>query len=43
MRTDAKVFSRKNRRFKRGDLGAWCAADGASAYSYKGDPGAVRR
>jgi hypothetical protein len=42
MRTDAKVFSRKNRRFKRGELGAR-SADGASAYSSKGDPGAVRR
>ena len=28
---------------KRSDIDAWCAASGPSAYSFKGDPGAVRR
>ncbi len=28
---------------QRSDLDAWCAAVGPSAYSSKGDPGAVRR
>ena len=37
------LFSRNARRFKRSDLDAWCAAGGPSAYSSKGDPGAVRR
>ena len=34
------LFSRNARRFKHVD--AWCAAGGPSAYSSKGDPGAVR-
>ena len=37
------LFSRNARRFKRSDVDAWCAAGGPSAYSSKGDPGAVRR
>ncbi len=36
------LFSRNARRFKRSDLDAWCAAGGPSAYTSKGDPGAVR-
>jgi predicted DNA-binding transcriptional regulator AlpA len=36
------LFSRNARRFKRSDVDAWCAAGGPSAYSSKGDPGAVR-
>jgi predicted DNA-binding transcriptional regulator AlpA len=37
------LFSRNTRRFKRSDIDAWCAAGGRSAYSFKGDPGAVQR
>ena len=37
------LFSRNARRFKRSDIDAWCAAGGPSAYSFKGDPGAVQR
>src|SRR5947209_6269683 len=37
------LFSRNARRFKRSDLDAWCAAGGPSAYTAKGEPGAVRR
>jgi predicted DNA-binding transcriptional regulator AlpA len=37
------LFSRNARRFKRSDVDAWCEAGGPSAYSSKGDPGAVRR
>ena len=37
------LFSRNARRFQRSDVDAWCAASGPSAYSSKGDPGAVRR
>ena len=37
------LFSRNARRFKRSDVDTWCAAGGPSAYSSKGDPGAVRR
>ena len=37
------LFGRNARRFKRSDVDAWCAAGGPSAYSSKGDPGAVRR
>jgi predicted DNA-binding transcriptional regulator AlpA len=37
------LFSRNARCFKRSDVDAWCAARGPSAYSSKGDPGAVRR
>jgi hypothetical protein len=37
------LFSRNARRFKRSDVDAWCAAGGPSAYTSKGDPGAVRR
>jgi predicted DNA-binding transcriptional regulator AlpA len=37
------LFTRDARRFKRSDVDAWCAAGGASAYSSKGDRGAVRR
>jgi hypothetical protein len=37
------LFSRNARRFKRSDVDAWCATGGPSAYSSKGDPGAVRR
>jgi predicted DNA-binding transcriptional regulator AlpA len=36
------LFSRNARRFKRSDVDAWCAAGGPSAYSFKGEPGAVR-
>lgn len=36
------LFSRNARRFKRGDVDAWCAAGSPSAYSCKGEPGAVR-
>ena len=36
------LFSRNARRFQRSDVDAWCAASGPSAYSSKGDPGAVR-
>ena len=28
---------------KRSDIDVWCAAGGPSAYSFKGDPGAVGR
>ena len=37
------LFSRNARRFKHSDVDAWCAAGGPSAYSSKGDPGAVGR
>jgi len=37
------LFSRNARHFKRGDVDAWCAAGGPSAYSSKDDPGAVWR
>lgn len=37
------LFSRSARRFQRSEVDAWCAASGPSAYSSKGDPGAVRR
>ena len=37
------LFSRNARRFKRSDVDAWCTAGGPSAYSSKGDRGAVRR
>jgi hypothetical protein len=37
------LFSRNARHFKRSDIDAWCAAGGPSAYTAKGDPGAVRR
>ena len=37
------LFSRNARRFKRSAVDAWCAAGGPSAYTSKGDPGAVRR
>lgn len=37
------LFSRNARRFKRSDIDAWCAASGPSAYTSKGEPGAVRR
>jgi len=37
------LFSRNARRLKRSDVDAWCAAGGPSAYSSKGEPGAVRR
>ena len=40
---ESVLFSRNARRFKRSELDAWCAAGGPSAYSSKGDPGAVRR
>jgi hypothetical protein len=36
------LFSRNARRFKRSDLDARRAAGGPSAYTLKGDPGAVR-
>jgi predicted DNA-binding transcriptional regulator AlpA len=36
------LFSRNARRFKRSTVDAWCAAGGPSAYTSKGDPGAVR-
>ena len=36
------LFSRNARRFKRSDVDAWCAAGGPSAYTPKGEPGAVR-
>ena len=35
--------SRNARRFKRSEVVAWCVAGSPSAYSSKGDPGAVRR
>jgi predicted DNA-binding transcriptional regulator AlpA len=35
------LFSRNARRFKRSDVDAWCAAGGPSAYTSKGEPGAV--
>jgi hypothetical protein len=37
------LVSQNARRFKRSDLGAWCASGSRSAYYSKGDPGAVRR
>jgi len=37
------LFSRNARRFKRSDINAWYAAGGPSPYSFRGDPGAVRR
>jgi predicted DNA-binding transcriptional regulator AlpA len=37
------LFSRNARRFKRSDVDAWCAAGGPSAFTSKGEPGAVRR
>jgi hypothetical protein len=40
---ESVLFGRNARRFKRSDVGAWCAAGGPSAYTSKGDPGAVRR
>ena len=36
------LFCRNARRFKRSDVDAWCAAGSPSAYSFKGEPGAVR-
>ncbi len=52
MRTDANVADgdtppaapiRETAAAQRSDVDAWCAAGGPSAYSSKGDPGAVRR
>ena len=36
------LFGRNARRFKRSNIDDWCAAGGPSAYSFKGDPGAVQ-
>ena len=37
------LFCCNARRFKPSDVDAWCAEGGPSAYTSKGEPGAVRR